>query len=142
MSTRSTIGIEEPDGTIMSIYCHNDGYLSWNGVMLHVHYSEEAKLRELLDLGDISALGKNLAPLKASPTDFSASVTAYVRDKGSPVDVSQPVFTNNRDSARCQEYDYLWVVAEQRWVFNDDLNPGWHSLAEDEVVQKHAADFA
>ena len=31
MATRSTIAMEQPDGRVMQIYCHWDGYLGHNG---------------------------------------------------------------------------------------------------------------
>lgn len=58
MSTRCRIGILNKDGTITSIYCHHDGYMKGGvGERLVVHYTDEAKIRKLLELGDISSLG-------------------------------------------------------------------------------------
>jgi hypothetical protein len=56
MATRSTIAIEYADGTVDQIYCHWDGYLENNGAILRDHYSDPFKLRELVELGDISSL--------------------------------------------------------------------------------------
>ena len=56
MATRSTIALEFADGTVQQVYCHWDGYLSNNGQILLKHYSDPFKLRELIDLGDISSL--------------------------------------------------------------------------------------
>jgi len=56
MGTRSTIALEFADGTVEQVYCHWDGYLSNNGQILHKHYSDPFKLRDLIDLGDISSL--------------------------------------------------------------------------------------
>ena len=58
MATRSTIAIEYADGTVDQVYCHWDGYLDHNGVLLRDHYSDPFKVRELMDLGDLSSLGK------------------------------------------------------------------------------------
>ena len=49
MSTRSTIAIELADGTVKQVYCHSDGYLSYNGRILFEHYSDPAKLEELIE---------------------------------------------------------------------------------------------
>jgi len=57
MSTRCRIGIKNSDGTIESIYCHHDGYVSYVGSILVNHYKTEDKIRKLLDLGDMSSLG-------------------------------------------------------------------------------------
>jgi len=57
MATRSTIALEFADGTVQQVYCHWDGYLDHNGVILRDNYSNPFKLRDLIDLGDISSLG-------------------------------------------------------------------------------------
>jgi hypothetical protein len=56
MGTRSTIALEFADGTVQQVYCHWDGYLDHNGRILQEHYSDPFKLRDLIDLGDISSL--------------------------------------------------------------------------------------
>lgn len=58
MATRSTIAIEYADGTVGQVYCHWDGYLEHNGKILRDHYSNPFILRDLIDMGDISSLGR------------------------------------------------------------------------------------
>jgi hypothetical protein len=60
MGTRSTIALEFADGTVQQVYCHWDGYLEHNGKILQEHYSDPFKLRELIDLGDLSSLRPNI----------------------------------------------------------------------------------
>jgi hypothetical protein len=48
MSTRSTISIENEDGSIDKVYCHFDGYLEHNGRILLNHYKTEPEVRELI----------------------------------------------------------------------------------------------
>jgi hypothetical protein len=71
MSTRSRIGIQNQNGTVSSIYCHFDGYPSGVGATLHEHYSDREKLQQLIELGDISSLGKD-----------TTETQAYHRDRG------------------------------------------------------------
>ena len=59
MSTRSRIGLELSDGSIISSYCHFDGYPEFNGVKLVEHFNSYEKASELVDLGDISCLWTN-----------------------------------------------------------------------------------
>jgi len=59
MATRSRIGLELKSGQIVSVYCHWDGYPSFNGRVLRTHYNTEEQVRELIDGGDISALRTN-----------------------------------------------------------------------------------
>ena len=58
MATRSRIAIENENGTVISIYCHFDGYLEGVGKKLFEHYDRE-KTEKLIELGDISVLGES-----------------------------------------------------------------------------------
>ena len=60
MATRSRIGIELKNGSVLSVYCHWDGYPEFNGVKLKEHFNTRAKVSELIDGGDISALWTNV----------------------------------------------------------------------------------
>jgi hypothetical protein len=62
MATRSRIGIVNEDGTVSSIYCHWDGYPSNNGRILVEHYTDREKVKELIELGSISSLNREVAP--------------------------------------------------------------------------------
>ena len=54
MATRSRIGIELKDGSVLSAYHHWDGYPSWLGRILNTHYNTREKVAELIDGGDMS----------------------------------------------------------------------------------------
>ena len=54
MSTRSRIGIELKDDSILSVYHHWDGYPEWLGRILNTHYNSKDKVSELIDGGDMS----------------------------------------------------------------------------------------
>jgi hypothetical protein len=85
MATRSRIGIENEDGTVSSIYCHWDGYPDHNGKILVAHYSDREKLKELIDLGAISSLRKNLINTSGTHSFESPQedvTVAYHRDRG------------------------------------------------------------
>lgn len=60
MGTRSRIGIQLKDDSILSVYCHWDGYPEFNGVKLIEHFNSYDKASELIDGGDISALWTNV----------------------------------------------------------------------------------
>lgn len=83
MGTRSRIAAKNADGTFTSIYCHRDGYPAGVGATLIDHYKDEAKVRALLALGDISSLGEEVGERH----DFEDRshpnwTTAYGRDRG------------------------------------------------------------
>jgi hypothetical protein len=61
-TTHSYIGIQNSDGTIQAVYCHNFGYPEGLGVTLQTHYNSLAAALEIMKLGDLSFLGKKLNP--------------------------------------------------------------------------------
>ena len=68
MSTRSHIGIRNEDGSPDVIYCHRDGYPSYNGALLLHHYQEPKKIRELIALRDISLPAESVKPAEGEHT--------------------------------------------------------------------------
>ena len=94
MATRSTIALEFADGTVEQVYCHWDGYLENNGEILFKHYADPFKLRDLIDLGDISSLGKVVGtkhdfsrldtkmPADEYESQYGHMTTFYGRDRG------------------------------------------------------------
>jgi len=118
MATRSRIGIENADGTITSIYCHWDGYPDHNGQILIEHYTDEAKIRRLMELGDLSVLGPEIG----EKHDFNARAdrwcTAYGRDRGEE-DVSSMDHEDEAAFLACgEEYNYLFRNGE--WFVTTD----------------------
>jgi hypothetical protein len=55
MATRSRIGIELKNGSVLSVYHHWDGYPEWLGRILNTHYNTKEKVSELIDGGDMSS---------------------------------------------------------------------------------------
>jgi hypothetical protein len=94
MATRSTIALEFADGTVQQVYCHWDGYLENNGRILQGYYTDPFKLRELIDLGDVSSLGIEVgvqhdfsrldSPLPEEEYErlYGDMTTFYGRDRG------------------------------------------------------------
>jgi len=60
MSTRSYIGVQNQDGSIVSIYCHFDGYPEGVGATLLQSWTDPDRLHDLMGLGDLSILGSEL----------------------------------------------------------------------------------
>ena len=107
MSTRSNIGLQYEDGSVYMVYCHSDGYLEHNGLILQRFYSYERQVRKLISKGDISSL---------SEIDGKAE---YYVGKGEPP--SEPSFYRNTREAieDMEEYLYLFRIAEQKWYVSD-----------------------
>ncbi len=110
MGTRSTIAIQNEDGTVTGIYCHWDGYLSHNGDILQKFYTTEEKVRALIALGDLSSLSEQIG----SKHDFNnapdGECNAYGRDRGEKdVDAKTCASWNDLINDFGQEFDYLFV---------------------------------
>ena len=77
MGTRSRIGIELKDGSILSAYHHWDGYPQWLGKTLVEQYNSKDKASELIDGGDMSCCwsdslwGKQLPEGEYAPEYYS-----------------------------------------------------------------------
>ena len=76
MATRSRIGLELADGSILSAYAHWDGYPEWMGRILRTHYNSKDKVAELIDGGDMSSpwtnCGWNNETVEQGPLYYSA----------------------------------------------------------------------
>jgi hypothetical protein len=114
MATRCNIGKRLSDGSIKYIYCHFDGYERGVGATLKQHYTDENKIDELLNLGDLSILGAEIG----SKQEFNnrnkqqSWCLAYGRDRGEKnIDAT---ITNNFDDFMVHDYAYLYENSE--WV--------------------------
>ena len=54
MATRSRIGIQLSDESVLSVYHHWDGYPEWLGRTLNTHYYDRFKAFDLIGGGDMS----------------------------------------------------------------------------------------
>ena len=120
MATRSRIAIENADGSVQSVYCHWDGYPSNNGQILHDHYQDRAKVEQLISLGSISSLAKEVeAPEGHTYSNPASGVTvAYHRDRGEDVQIKQNVSSQAFFMQDIEEYGYLFTK-ENVWVIKD-----------------------
>ena len=119
MGTRSTIALEYADGTVDQIYCHWDGYLDHNGVILRDHYSDPFKLRQLMDLGDMSSLAPNIGSQHAFEKAPEGECTFYKRDRNeSGVGAKNFMdFEDYIDNHQYEEYEYILRQVEGKAVW-------------------------
>jgi hypothetical protein len=109
MGTRSTIALEFADGTVQQVYCHWDGYLAHNGKILAGHYINPFKLRELIDLGDMSSLGERIGTQHAFDKAPEGECTFYKRDRNES-GCEAKKFKDLKDyyeNVQGEEYDYI-----------------------------------
>ena len=123
MGTRSTIAMEFADGTVQQVYCHWDGYLAHNGQILFQYYSDPFKLRDLIDLGDMSSLGPNIGTQHAFDKAPEGECTFYLRDRKEQGCKAKKFkdFADYKARHQYEEYEYIlrnvdgkavWFVAE------------------------------
>ena len=153
MSTRSTIALEFADGTVQQVYCHSDGYLSYNGKMLLEHYSDPFKLRDLIEQGDLSSLGEEVGvqhPFDAPGSFCSPEYLAhdaiygkmcrfYGRDRNES-GTGPKKFKDMAEYVRehqYEEYEYILTQSKGWLVFAEyATNEKWFPLADAIKIEK------
>ena len=117
MATRSRIGIQLKDDSIVSVYHHWDGYPEWLGKQLEEHYNSYQLASELIDGGDMSVCLNDEG--EPSPQYYSQ------RGEDCPprVDATLGAYANKEAG---EEYHYYWSQKLRRWIcidmnyFNDN----------------------
>lgn len=110
MGTRSSISVQVGD-KIKSIYCHWDGYLSWNGKILLENYNSQELAEKLIALGDLSSLNKS--PDKPEGHTYDTPVdgycVAYGRDRGEKNTEARSYTSMYELKLEMnEEYNYYW----------------------------------
>ena len=140
MATRSTIAMEQPDGRVMQIYCHWDGYLDHNGRILLENYQDRAKVLALMLLGDISSLREDIGMAHSFDDRYADSdprsrwCVSYGRDRGeSGTDVKVfKSFQDYVDNHQYEEYEYIFRSDDQWYV--SGYNTGGYQLMDSEMI--------
>jgi hypothetical protein len=112
MGTRSLIGKTNPDNTYTYIYCHWDSKPYSVGTKLVENYFTNEKVDQLLELGDLSALGEKIGE-KQDFNNFETQVRgwclAYGRDRGEDGREAKTIPLDKLvDVDHWQEYIYIW----------------------------------
>ena len=124
MATRSRIGIKLKDESVLSVYCHWDGYPEFNGKKLQEHFNSYEKAAELIDGGDISALWTNLGW-----NNETLPETGPLYYSGRGEDCPPRLDANKYDYlAEGEEYAYIYTlnnewVCYNRYQFEDNRMP-------------------
>ena len=133
MATRSTIALEFADGTVQQVYCHWDGYLENNGKILAEHWSDPFKLRELIDLGDMSSLGERIGTQHAFDKAPQGECTFYLRDRKESGCGAKKFkdYLDYAENHQYEEYEYILRACGDKAVwFVSDHSKDFVPLAE------------
>ena len=133
--TRWGVGIEQPNGRILSTYGHWDGYPEWAGKHLKKYYSNTGKVKKLLQLGKqgISSIEKSMKGGKDHSFDNpkKGETVFYGRDRGEKGNSTSK--WKSRDAVKFnsgEEYFYIYNLKEKQWYYKAEYgNPqDWTKL--------------
>ena len=129
MGTRSRIGIQLKDNSVLSVYCHYDGYPEFNGRILRDNYDTVEKVRQLIDGGDMSCTWTNAG---WNNETLPESGPLHYTARGESLESNAPRYDESifdfLDKKNNEEYAYIWTVNNE-WKcakmnqFDDDKQP-------------------
>ena len=117
MATRSRIAMKLKDGRYMSIYSHWDGHPGTRGPILTEHYTDYYSVFALMNMGDVSSLGVNLAD-----TIF------YNRDRSEDLNYAIHESYQNLLSEYHSDEEYIYI-------FDDEI--GWSVVDTSNMTVAH-----
>ena len=139
MATRSAIGIKHGD-IVKGVYCHWDGYLEHNGLILAKFYRDSVKVNQLISLGDISSLGASIGEKHsfrdAQPDELADTVCVfYGRDRGDSNTEFKTFsdaddFVDRMEGSGCE---YFYLYDRGQWYYSTGSD--WKQLEVDVIMR-------
>ena len=126
MGTRSRIGIQLKDDSILSVYCHYDGYPSFNGKVLREFYNTKEKASELINGGDMSCTWTNAGWTNET---LPESGPLHYTSRGESIDMNAPRLDEDMEEFFTDNEEYSYVFTSAGWVcynmhqFEDKVAP-------------------
>lgn len=126
MGTPSSI-TAKIDGKFHTIYCHWDGYPSFNGKILFEEFTTQEKVESLIALGGLSSLGASVECPEGHSykSPVKGHCIAYGRDRGETGEEAKVSETwLEAMNSMSEEYNYsfrdgVWYVGEE--VLTEDI---------------------
>ena len=119
MSTNSNIAMKKEDESIISIYCHWDGYPSNQMPILENYYNTKDKVEELISLGNLSYLEKSCKCPEGHTFEkpIDGYCLAYGQDRGEDHQEPQLFYSESDWLFRnSQQYNYLFENNEWKCI--------------------------
>ena len=126
MGTRSRIGIQLSDDSILSVYCHYDGYPSFNGKVLREFYNTKEKASELINGGDMSCTWTNAGWTNET---LPESGPLHYTSRGESIEMNAPRLDKDMEEFFTDNEEYSYVFTSAGWVcynmhqFEDKVAP-------------------
>jgi hypothetical protein len=127
MATRSRIGLELADGSVLSAYHHWDGYPEWLGRILRTHYNSKELAAELIDGGDMSSAWT------------TSRWNTKLNEKYGPEYYSQrgedcpPRLDADLNDYLCNSEEYSYIFTNGEWVCYTDDHRDLHTVKQVEI---------
>ena len=137
MGTRSRIGIEMPDHSVVSVYCHWDGYVEHNGKLLVEHYQNREDVKELIDGGSMSTLRTrgtwdHSSPIRDENGEYINDAAGYLKYENDRE--PQPLYHSERgEEISIQHTSFDEFVSGnlggEEYAYLFDLNDNWKAYS-------------
>ena len=97
-------------GKYVGVYCHNDGYIEYNGAMLKEHFNTYEKVKNLIVGGDISFLNED------------GKIRHYANRRGEKWTYITPKQANTKKGVYEKiDHEYAYIFDEEKggWLVRD-----------------------
>ena len=123
MATRSRIGIQLSDNSVLSVYHHWDGYPQWLGRILKTHYNTKEKVADLIDGGDMSCAwtkdrwtGKKVAEYVTENVEVEEYGPQYYSQRG---ENCPPRYDKDMEEFFSDNEEYSYIFRNGNWFAYD-----------------------
>ena len=116
MGTRSRIGIELQDQSIVSVYCHYDGYPEFNGRVLRDNYDTVEKVKELIDGGNMSCTWTNAGWDNETLPEIGP---LYYTMRGESLEDNAPRLDEDMEEFFSDGEEYSYIFRNGNWFAYD-----------------------
>jgi len=113
MSTRSRIGIQLSDESILSVYHHWDGYPSGVGVELKEHYTTKESVSDLINGGNMSSCW---TMERWDDEDNQEYGPMYYTQRGESIEETQPRHDTDLNEYLSDGAEYAYLFVNDEWV--------------------------
>lgn len=121
MGTRSMIVSLESDKTVKAVYCHHDGYLSHNGMILNNVYYKKEHVNKLIEKKYFSSLPSTLEDLENKPVSKHDEIELY----------------NDLDSFFDDYSSYDGYTDIEHFYIFDQVNETWYHVTPQQTVLEY-----